>query len=180
MNSNNNNSITPKKTLELINRAFEIIFNKNKYHMIKDKKDIDLNTIKSLYNGFYAGFKLLIKLPDLPSDIKYQLIAKKNMVDLQYSRNITYPENNMLKISKRAANQTLKINEYLNKKAKNLTNLQALELKAKVTELNNSEKNNLRILQLKTNSNLAKLAANMEYLTLKNNQLSTIFSPQSA
>ena len=159
MNSNNNNSITPKRAYEILNQAFEIIIDKKKYHMIKDKKDMDLNTIKSLYNGFYAGFKLLIKLPDLPSDIKYQLIAKKYMVDLQYSSNITYPENNMLKISKRAANQTLKINEYLNKKAKNLTNLQALELKAKVTKLNNSEKNKLRILQqLKTNSNLANLA----------------------
>jgi len=159
MNSNNNNSITPKRAYEILNQAFEIIIDKKKYHMIKDKKDMDLNTIKSLYNGFYAGFKLLIKLPDLPSDIKYQLIAKKYMVDLQYSSNITYPENNMLKISKRAANQTLKDNEYLNKKAKNLTNLQALELKAKVTKLNNSEKNKLRILQqLKTNSNLANLA----------------------
>ena len=159
MNSNNNNSITPKRAYEILNQAFEIIIDKKKYHMIKDKKDMDLNTIKSLYNGFYYGFKLLIKLPDLPSDIKYQLIAKKYIVDLQYSSNITYPENNMLKISKRAANQTLKDNEYLNKKAKNLTNLQALELKAKVTKLNNSEKNKLRKLkQLKTNSNLANLA----------------------
>jgi len=171
MNNNNNNSITPKKALEILNKAYDIIVNQNNYHMISNKKPIDLNTKKSLYNGFYAGFKLLIKLPDLPSDIKFELIVKKKMVDFQYSSNITYPENNMLKISKRAANQTLKINEYLNKKAKNLTNLQALELKAKVTKLHNSEKNKLRnlqrTLQLKTNSNLANLAANIEILTLK-------------
>ncbi len=166
MNSNNSiTPITPKKTLELVNQAFEIIINQNKYYMIKNKKDIDLNTIKSIYNGFYAGFKLLLELGDLPSDIKFQLIAKKSMIDLQYSRNITYPQNNMLKISKRAANKTQKINKYLNNKAKKLTNSQALELKAKVTVLNKSEEN-----RLKKNSNLSSLAASMENLTLKKTQ----------
>lgn len=156
--NNKKNIFTPTKTLELVNQAFEMIVNQNKYH-------IDLNTKKSLYKGFYAGFILLIKLPDLPPDIKYQLIAKKNLVDLQYSSNITYPEYNKLKNHKRAANRTQRVNEYLNKKAKNLTNLQALELKAKVTKLNNSEKNKLE--QLIRNRNLANLEANMGNLTLK-------------
>ncbi len=166
--NNKNKKFTPQETLQIVNQAYDMIVNQNKYEMRNNKKPINLTTKKSLYNGFYVGFILLMELPDLPSDIKSELIFKKNMVDLQYSSNITYPKNNDLKISKRAANQTLKMNEYLNKKANNLTNLQALELKAEVFELNNSEKNKLRILQqLKTNSNLANLAANIEILTLK-------------
>lgn len=164
MNKNNNKIITPSKTLTLLNDAFKILVEKEKYNMKNSKTPIDLDTIKSLYTGFYAGFKLLLELPDLPDDIKFDLIAKKSIVDLQYSRNITYTENNMLKISKTAANKTQEINKYLNKKAKNLTNLQALELKAKVTELNNFEKK--KLIELKTNSNLAKLAANMNKLQL--------------
>ena len=166
--NNKNKKFTPQETLQIVNKAYNMIVNQKKYQMKNNKKPINLTTKKSLYNGFYFGFILLMELPDLPSDIKSELIAKKNMVDLQYSSNITYPKNNDLKISKRAANQTLKMNEYLNKKAKNLTNLQALELKAEVFELNNSEKKKLKNLQqLKTNSNLANLAANMENLTLK-------------
>jgi len=111
----NNEIITPKKTLELVNQAFEIIINQNKYYMKKNKKDIDLNTIKSIYNGFYAGFKLLLELPDLPSDIKFQLIAKKSIIDKLYFPNITYPEFNMLKLFKSDANKknTENLKKYL-------------------------------------------------------------------
>jgi hypothetical protein len=165
MNKNNNNTITPHKTLTLLNNAFKIIVEKEKYYMKNSKSPIDLDTIKSLYEGFYAGFKLLLKLPDLPYDIKFDLIAKKSMVDLQYSSNITYPEYNRLKNYKSFANKTLKYNKYLNQKATELTNLQALELKAKISELNNEENKYLN--QLKTNSNLANIATNMENLTLK-------------
>ena len=67
MNENNenneNNEITPKKTLRLLNKAFIIILNQNNYHYI------DLDTKKSLYDGFYAGFNLLMKLSDLPDNI---------------------------------------------------------------------------------------------------------------
>jgi len=170
MNKNNNKIYTTSETLTLLNNAYKIIVEKEKYHMKNSKSPIDLDSIKSLYAGFYAGFKLLLKLPDLPDDIKFDLIAKKSIIDKLYISNITYPELNMLKILKNNANrqntENLKklANEYLTQKAKKLTNLQALELKAKVTELNNFEKNKLN--KLKINS-LAKLAANMNKLQLQ-------------
>jgi len=170
MNKNNNKIYTTSETLTLLNNAYKIIVEKEKYHMKNSKSPIDLDSIKSLYAGFYAGFKLLLKLPDLPDDIKFDLIAKKSIIDKLYIRNITYPELNMLKIHKSVANKQITenlkklANEYLTQKAKKLTNLQALELKAKVTELNNFEKNKLN--KLKINS-LAKLAANMNKLQLK-------------
>jgi len=170
MNKNNNKIYTTSETLTLLNNAYKIIVEKEKYHMKNSKSPIDLDSIKSLYAGFYAGFKLLLKLPDLPDDIKFDLIAKKSIIDKLYISNITYPELNMLKILKNNANrqntENLKklANKYLNQKALELTNLQALELKAKVTELNNFEKNKLN--KLKINS-LAKLAANMNKLQLQ-------------
>ena len=94
-------NITPRKTLTLLNNAYKIIVEKEKYHMKNSKSHIDLDTIKSLYAGFYAGFKLLLKLSDLPDDIKFDLIAKKSIIDKLYISNITYPELNMLKIEKR-------------------------------------------------------------------------------
>ena len=143
MNENNenneNNEITPKKTLRLLNKAFIIILNQNNYHYI------DLDTKKSLYDGFYAGFNLLMKLSDLPDNIKYHLIAKKQLVDSQYTKNIANT-NFKLYFLKNKANQknteNLKkeTNEYLNKKAKKLENLNALILKKKVTELSSNEK----------------------------------------
>jgi len=170
MNKNNNKIYTTSETLTLLNNAYKIIVEKEKYHMKNSKSPIDLDSIKSLYAGFYAGFKLLLKSQDLPDDIKFDLIAKKSIIDKLYISNITYPELNMLKILKNNANrqntENLKklANKYLNQKALELTNLQALELKAKVTELNNFEKNKLN--KLKINS-LAKLAANMNKLQLQ-------------
>lgn len=111
MNPNNNKIFTPQEVLKILNEAYEMIVNQNKYKL-------DLNTKKSLYEGFYAGFMLLLKSPDLPPNIKDELIAKKSMVDYHYSSNIKYSEYNMLKIHKSVANKTLKNNEYLNKKAK--------------------------------------------------------------
>ena len=52
-------NITPHKTLTLLNNAYKIIVEKEKYHMKNSKSPIDLDSIKSLYAGFYAGFKLL-------------------------------------------------------------------------------------------------------------------------
>jgi len=170
MNKNNNKIYTTSETLTLLNNAYKIIVEKEKYHMKNSKSPIDLDSIKSLYAGFYAGFKLLLKSPDLPDDIKFDLIAKKSIIDKLYISNITYPELNMLKKSlkimqiDKILNLKKLANEYLTQKAKKLTNLQALELKAKVTELNNFEKNKLN--KLKINS-LAKLAANMNKLQLQ-------------
>ena len=143
MNKNNenneNNEITPKKTLRLLNKAFIIILNQNNYHYI------DLDTKKSLYDGFYAGFNLLMKLSDLPDNIKYHLIAKKQLVDSQYTKNFANTKFKLYFLKNKAnqkntENLKKETNEYLNKKAKKLENLNALILKKKVTELSSNEK----------------------------------------
>jgi hypothetical protein len=166
-----NNKITPRKTLYLLNFAFKILVEKEEYHMKNNKTPIDLDTIKSFYDGFYAGFKLLLELPDLPDNIKFNLITKKSIIDNLYDSNIKYPESNMLKLKNNANKQNTEklknlAKKYFNQKAKELTNLEALELKAIAIELNNLEKNTLKNLKLKKNNNLNKLAANMNNLKL--------------
>jgi hypothetical protein len=104
---------------------------------------------KSLYKGFYTGFNFLMRSPNVKDDIKYDLITKKQLVDLQYTKNIENIENiNLnLKIFKNIANKkNTKIfrneaNKYLNNKTIKLNKLNALILKQKVAELSSTEKN---------------------------------------
>jgi hypothetical protein len=139
---NENKIFTHKEALKILNQAFKIILNQNNYHYIENtKKKIDLDTKKSLYKGFYAGFNFLMRLPNLTANIKYDLIAKKQLVDLQYTKNIANI-NFKLKNYKNKANEKNtknfknKANEYLNNKATELNYLNALKLKQKVAELN--------------------------------------------
>lgn len=96
MSSNNNKIYTPEQAYEILKQAFV---------MIMSKKSMDLDIKKSLYNGFYAGFIFLIKLPNLDPTILGDLIAKKSILDKEYSKNITYNGYNMLKVHKSIANK---------------------------------------------------------------------------
>ena len=141
------------------------------------------------YNNFYKKYhELMLKLDEIKDNtvknrvnkIKISLIEKKQIVDSLLESDIK----NLSKIyCKQNANTITPTNlvrnslknqklleelKKLSEENKNLT-ITELELRKKVTgELTNLEENRLRILQqLKINSNLAKLAANMENLTLK-------------
>jgi hypothetical protein len=175
-NNVNNNKITPRKTLELLNKIYEIIVHQDKYHMINSGDPIDLNTEISLYTGFYAGFILLMELSDLPDKIKYYIVAKKIIVDELYKKNKNLNIIVDLKIKKTISNRFIdaelkkKARNYieLNKKAQKLSNFNALMLKSQVAELNKSEKNKLeRLQQLNLTKALDNIAANMNIL-LKN------------
>jgi hypothetical protein len=138
MNNNNKNKIfTPQKALEILNKAYDMIVNQNKYQMKNNKQPIDLNTKKSLYDGFYAGFILLMDLPDLPDYIKHDLVVKKSIIDGKYSRNIKYREFNKLKIHKKITNNMIEDKNLQNNHIKYLNNLR---LKEKISELSNIEK----------------------------------------
>ena len=143
---NENKIFTHKEALKILNQAFKIILNQNNYHYIENtKKKIDLDTKKSLYKGFYAGFNFLMRLPNLTDNIKYDLIAKKQLVDSQYTKNIanTNFKLNFLKNKankKNTENLKNKTSKHLNNEAKKLEYLNALELKKKVTELSSNEK----------------------------------------
>jgi hypothetical protein len=147
---NENKKFTHTDALKMLNQAFKIILNQNSYHYIENtKKKIDLDMKKSLYKGFYTGFNFLMRSPNVKDDIKYDLITKKQLVDLQYTKNIENIENiNLnLKIFKNIANKkNTKIfrneaNKYLNNKTIKLNKLNALILKQKVAELSSTEKN---------------------------------------
>jgi len=137
MNNNKNKIFTPKEALQIVNQAYDIIVNQKKYQMKNNKKPIDLNTKKSLYNGFYAGFILLMGLPDLPDYIKHDLVVKKSIIDGKYSGNNKYPELNKLKFYKKLTDNIIGDKELQNNHSNYLSKLR---LKEKITELSNLEK----------------------------------------
>lgn len=110
----NKNEFTTEKIQELINKSFEVLVNKYKYNLSNEDK-------KSLYSGFYAGYKFLMLNKKIPDNIKNDIISKKQILDKLFSENITNP-NNMVKIHKNVANKikinTGNINNFANKLAK--------------------------------------------------------------
>lgn len=121
---NSKKIFTPDEALKILNDVYQMIVNKDKYHMKKNKKPLNSDTIKSFYEAFYGGFSILLRSPNLSDSIKYDIIAKKNMIDKLYLTNITYEEFNMLKSLKRNANNNAsKTNSNLANLAANMTNL---------------------------------------------------------
>lgn len=87
-----------------------------------------------------------MELSDLPDDIKYHLIAKKQLVDSQYTKNIanTNFKLNFLKNKankKNTENLKNKTSKHLNNEANKLEYLNALELKKKLLNYLQTKKN---------------------------------------
>ena len=165
----------------------DISFSYNFITTSSNNKRSKENILVFHYNNFYKKFyELMSELNKIKDNsvknrvnkIKNGLIEKKQLVDSILKVDF---QNQSKIYSKQNANlmtpTNLVRNNTKNKKLlENLTKLSEinrnstineLELKQKISELNNSEKNKLRILQqLKINSNLANLAANMNNLQL--------------
>jgi hypothetical protein len=102
---NNEKKYTTNNYLKLVEDTFKVITNKLNYKHKNTGKNISHEEIKTLYNGFYFGYKILMKDNQLPKQLKIDLIAKKAIIDSYYSQDITYPNYNMVKLSKNQANR---------------------------------------------------------------------------
>jgi hypothetical protein len=137
------------------------------------------------YNNFYKKFhELMSELNKIKNSknsvnkIKIGLIEKKQIVDSllkvdfqNQSKNYQKQNANTITPANLVRNslKNQKLLEELNKlsEEKKQSLINGLLLKAKVSELNNLEENKLRLLQqLKKNTNLANLAANLNNLQL--------------
>ena len=104
---NSKKIFTPEEALKILNDVYQMIVYKDKYHMKESKKPLNSDTIKSFYEAFYGGFSILLRSLNLSDEIKYDIIAKKNIIDQLYANNTTYQTFNMLKKLKRNANSNL-------------------------------------------------------------------------
>jgi hypothetical protein len=149
---NNKKKYTTNDYLKLVEDTFKVITNKLNYKHKNTGKNISHEEIKTLYNGFYLGYKILMKDNQLPKQLKIDLIAKKEIIDSYYSQDITYPNYNKVKLSKNQANRIpanlFLSNEHINNK---LNRLKQLELKKKVAELNKTEETELKKLKAQLN-----------------------------
>jgi hypothetical protein len=102
---NNEKKYTTNDYLKLVEDTFNIITNKSIYKHKNSRKNISHEEIKIFYNGFYIGYKTLMEDKKLPKQLKIDLIAKKEIIDSYYSKNITYPNYNMVKLYKSLANR---------------------------------------------------------------------------
>jgi hypothetical protein len=91
--------------LRTLNNSYSFITNKAAFKYISNGKKISLEDIKNFYQGFYFAYKGLMEDKKLPKQIKMDIIAKKSIIDDFYSRNITYPNYNYVKLSKSVANK---------------------------------------------------------------------------
>jgi hypothetical protein len=156
-----NKQFTQQEAYELLNKVYKVIIKPGNYQFKNTGKNIDLSANKDFYDGFYAAFNFLIKLPDLPKIIEYDIIYKKSQVDQKYLINITNKNqvhhktvaNNITNTMANTIAESIKSNN----KAKILSDLAALQLKKKVVpELNNSENKRLNeLLEKKSYDNIA-------------------------
>jgi hypothetical protein len=129
---------TTAHMLKIVNFAFKTIINRSE----NSNKNIDTETLKIMYDGFYAGYVSLMKNPDFPRIKKIDLVSKKQMLDDYFRKNITYNTYNMTKVHKSVANKITtqnlknKANKLLEIKAKRISNLNSLILKTQVAETN--------------------------------------------
>lgn len=96
---------TTAQMLKIVNFAFETIINRSKYYNKNTGKNIDTATLKTMYDGFYAGYVSLIKNPNFPLPKKIDLVSKKQILDDYFRMNITYNNYNMTKVHKSVANR---------------------------------------------------------------------------
>ena len=129
---------TTAQILKIVNFAFKTIINRSK----NSNKNIDIATLKTMYDGFYTGYVSLMENLDFPIPKKIDLVSKKQMLDDYFRKNITYSKYNMTKVHKSVANrittQNLKnrANQFLENKARITTNDKSLLLKKRVAETN--------------------------------------------
>jgi hypothetical protein len=102
---NNEKWNNPKKVLDALYQSYEVITNRFKYENKNRKQEISIDQLKSLYNGFYAGYNWLLTNKLISGDKKIDLIAKKQTLDIFFNQNIKNKENKMLNIHKSVANR---------------------------------------------------------------------------
>jgi len=113
--------------LKLLNDSYKVITNRFSFKHHNGTR-ISEEEIKTFYQGFYFAYKGLMEDKKLPKPIKMDIIAKKQIIDTFYPKNITYPNYNYVKLSKSLAN---KIPKNINSNNNLGTNLAKLGINAK-------------------------------------------------
>ena len=111
--------------LKVLNNSYKVITNQSAFKHHNGTK-INQEEIQTLYKGFYYAYKGLMEDKKLPKLIKMDIIAKKEIIDTFYLKNITYSNYNYVKLSKSVANKIPKNITYSNnnnvKLSKNIAN----------------------------------------------------------
>lgn len=130
----NENFYDSKTILKLLNETYEVITNRLRYKNKNTGKEISNDTLKSLYSGFYSAYIKLMKSKIISDDTKENLIAKKQILDIFFKKNITdrkiNKKLNTLNIHKSVANRinTSKLEQERLEQERLEQNLQKLQL----------------------------------------------------
>jgi hypothetical protein len=114
--------------LKLLNDSYKVITNKFSFKHHNGTK-ISEEEIKMIYQGFYVTYGSLMKDKKLPNPIKMDIIAKKEIIDTFYPKNITYSNYNFVKVYKSLANKIPKNITYSNNNNNLSANLAKLRIK---------------------------------------------------
>ena len=106
-----NNFNDPNTILKILYETFKVITQKYLYKNKNTGKDLDIDTLKKLYTGFYLGYPRIMENMQISDDIKKDLIAKKHILDGFFTKNIknNNEKTKMLKIHRSVANRRNKI-----------------------------------------------------------------------
>jgi serine/threonine protein kinase HipA of HipAB toxin-antitoxin module len=107
--SHNENFNDPAIILNLLYKTYDVIINRLNYKNKNTGKEIGNDTLKSLYAGFYSAYIKLMESKIISDTIKKDLIAKKQILDIIFKKNITdrkkNKELNVLNSHKSVANR---------------------------------------------------------------------------